>query len=168
MGGWRDSAARAPVQWACGPAALTLVTPLDPPSAGGEVAVLREELSAFQPLLAPSMLMTVSADADEILRLATSSMTSLAPCRLAAVRLDGAWWPDPSRSPHDAEQIEAELARLGGRDGEVCVGDSRGWGFPLVSIDGVAGHIVVSSGRRLAEHHRFLVAVLTQQAAAAL
>src|ERR1700726_4543637 len=89
MGGCRGSAARAPVQWACGPSALTLVTPLDPPPAGGEVAggevaVLREELSAFQPLLALSMLMTVSADTDEILRLATSSVTSLAPCRLAA------------------------------------------------------------------------------------
>ena len=168
MGGCRGNAARAPVQRACGPSALTLVTPLDPPSAGGEVAVLREELSAFQPLLALSMLMTVSADTDEILRLATSSMTSLAPCRLAAVRLDGAWWPDPSRSPHHAQQLEAELARLGGRDGEVRVGDSRGWGFPLVTIGGVMGHIVVSSRRRLADHHRFLVAVLIQHAAAAL
>ena len=156
------------MQWAWGPSALTLVTRLGQPSVGGEVAVLREELSAFQPLLALSMLMTVSADADEILRLATSSMPSLAPCRVTAVRLDGAWWPDPSRSPPDAEQLEAELARLGGREGEVRVGDSRGWGFPLVSIGGVAGHIVVSSRRRLGEHHRFLVAVLIQHAAVAL
>ena len=108
MGGCRGNEARAPVQRACGPSALTPVTPLDPQSAGGEVAVLREELSAFQPLLALSMLMTVSADIDEILRLATSSMTSLAPCRLVAVRLDGAWWPDPLRSPHHAHQLEAE------------------------------------------------------------
>ena len=54
---------------------------------------LREHLSAFRPLLALSMVMTDTADEDEIIRLATTAIPSLGPFRAEAVSLDGPGGP---------------------------------------------------------------------------
>jgi hypothetical protein len=71
-------------------------------------ADLREHLSAFRPLLALSMVMTDTADEDEIIRLATTAIPSLGPFRAEAVCLDGAWWPGVAtgelRAPYGARR----------------------------------------------------------------
>src|SRR6266478_3695308 len=74
---------------------------------------LREHLSAFRQLLALSMVMTDTADEDEIIRLATTAIPSLGPFRGAAVSLDGAWWPGATvRSTAPAVDLERQLESL--------------------------------------------------------
>lgn len=131
---------------------------------------LREQLSAFRPLLALSMVMTGSADEDAIVRLATTAVPSLGPFRAEAVYLDGGWWSDTSlRSREPAADLERQLATLDQDGGRIELVDSRwAWGYPLASFDGIAGYVVVSSDEEPDDHQQFLVRVLVKQTAAAL
>jgi sugar diacid utilization regulator len=131
---------------------------------------LREQLSAFRPLLALSMVMTGSADEDAIVRLATTAVPSLGPFRAEAVYLDGGWWSDASvRSREPAADLERQLAMVDQAGERIELVDSAwAWAYPLVSFDGVAGYLVVSSHEEPNEHQQFLVRVLVKQTAAAL
>jgi DNA-binding PucR family transcriptional regulator len=131
---------------------------------------LRAQLSTFSPLLALTTVMTNNADADEILRIATTAVRSFGPMRTETVYLDGGWWtgstPGLVEPPAGvAQQLEA----LGRAGGEVRLPGVRwAWGLPLVSFDGTAGYVVVGSDVVPEDHHRFFVGLLVQQAAAAL
>jgi DNA-binding PucR family transcriptional regulator len=131
---------------------------------------LREHLSAFRPLLALSMVMTDTADEDEIIRLATTAIPSLGPFGAEAVSLDGAWWPGATvRSTAPAVDLERQLESLD-RAGERLdlAGATWAWGYPLVSLDGISGYFVVTSDTAPDDRQQFLVGVLVQQTAAAL
>ncbi len=131
---------------------------------------LREHLSAFRPLLALSMVMTETADEDEIIRMATTAIPSLGPFRAEAVSLDGAWWSGRSvRSTEPAADLERQLEPLDRTGGRIDLSDATwAWGYPLVSLDGISGYFVVAANREPDDHQQFLVGVLVQQTAAAL
>jgi sugar diacid utilization regulator len=131
---------------------------------------LREHLSAFRPLLALSIVMTGIADEDEIVRLATTAIPSLGPFRAEAVRLDGGWWKgDGVRTSEPSAHLERQVETLGGVGDRVDLPDATwAWAYPLVSLGGVSGYVVVTSDREPDDHRQFLVGVLVQQTAAAL
>ncbi|MGQ0464379.1 MAG: PucR family transcriptional regulator [Sporichthyaceae bacterium] len=137
---------------------------------GSDEPNLRAALSTFSPLLALATVLTNTTDADEILRIATTAVRSLGPMRTEAVHLDGAWWTGAglgSQTP--PAELAEQLDALGRSGGAVRLpGVHWAWGFPLSSVNGVAGYIVVGADDAPAEHHLFGVGMLVHQAAAAL
>jgi sugar diacid utilization regulator len=131
---------------------------------------LREQLSAFRPLLALSMVMTGTADENEIVRIAITAVPSLGPFRAEAVYLDGGFWTgDSVRLREPLADLERQLEAVGRAGARVDLADVNwAWAYPLVGIDGIAGYIVVASESEPYEHQQFLVGVLVQQTAAAL
>src|SRR5579862_9375426 len=92
-------------------------SPHAPPPPGSEAAALRDQLSAFGPVLALSMLMTTAPNEREILRLATSAMPSLAHCRLEGVHIDNAWRIGAAGKAAGGVPLGPQLAALEGREG---------------------------------------------------
>jgi DNA-binding PucR family transcriptional regulator len=134
------------------------------------VADLRGQLASFRPLLALSMVMTSSRDENEILRLATTTVPALGNCRTVGVYLDDDWWVAGSGGrPRQADELELQLADLNGAGGPLDLGTDRWvWAYPLAGLELSVGYHIVSAASEPAEHHRFLLSVLVQQAAAAL
>jgi sugar diacid utilization regulator len=133
-------------------------------------AALREELASFRPLLALSMVMIGSRDETEILRIATTSVPSLGGCRTEAIHLDGEWQVvGPVDRPDNAAGLLTQLAALDPSGGAVDVdGAGWAWAYPLISLDDMAGHLVVRCDTEPEPHHQFLLNVLVQQTGAAL
>jgi sugar diacid utilization regulator len=130
----------------------------------------RDELSAFRPLLALSMVMNGTADEDEILRLATSAVAALGPFRTEAVHLDGRWRSDQGvGAPAPSDDVQAQLAGLDRAGGPIELpGTAWTWGYPLASLEVTDGYVMVSASRQPEQYQEFLVGVLMQQTAAAL
>jgi sugar diacid utilization regulator len=143
-----------------------------PAGPDGEEAGLRNRLSSMQGLLALSMVMTESGDEHRILHLATTSVPSLGRCRLDGVYLIGAGWRmtrGPCAEPDVRADIEAQFAVLTSAGGAVAI-TGEGWGsaFPLRSLDGHFGHLVVAADRQPPAFDQFLLRVLAQQTGIAL
>jgi sugar diacid utilization regulator len=136
---------------------------------GADEPSLRAQLSTFSPLLALATVLTTTADVDEILRIATTAVRSFGPLRTEAVYLDGGWWPVSGASATLPTDLREQLDALGRNGGAVHLPGVRwAWGLPLDSVQGVAGYMVVGSDIDPEVHHRFLIGMLVQQAAAAL
>jgi sugar diacid utilization regulator len=136
----------------------------------GQETVLREQLASFRPLLALSIVMTSIRDETEILRIATTAVPSLGGCRAEVAHLDGDWRVVGSRGrPANLEDLQAQLAAFH-RHGGLCNIEGCGWAwaYPLVSVNDMAGHLVVSRDTEPEAHHQFLLSVLVQQTGAAL
>jgi sugar diacid utilization regulator len=143
-----------------------------PAGTDGEEAGLRDRLSSMQGLLALSMVMTESGDERRIVHLATTSVPSLGRCRLDGVYLDGAGWRmtrGPCTEPDVRADIEAQFAVLTSAGGAVAI-MGEGWGsaFPLRSLDGHFGYLVVAADRQPPAFDQFLLRVLAQQTGIAL
>jgi sugar diacid utilization regulator len=136
----------------------------------GQEAILRTQLASFRSLLALSVVMTSSREETEILRLATTAVPSLGGCRVEAVYLHEDWYVGGSVDvPANAEGLYAQLAALGRFGGVMNVeGVGWAWAYPLVSLDDMAGHLVVSCDTEPEAHHLFLLKVLVQQTGVAL
>lgn len=133
---------------------------------------LRDQLSSLQGLLVLSMMMTESGDESHILRLAATSVPSLGPYRLHEVYVadTGRRGAEIAGQPPDARaDIEAQLAVIGSAGGPVAiVGEGWGWAFPLRSLEGHFGHMVVGADSEPSPAGQFLLRVLAQQTGVAL
>jgi len=138
-------------------------------------AISREHAASLHSILALSMLMTESANEEQILHFATTSLPSLAPsCELAGVygSETGGWKLGSRRLEHDRQLrsgLERQLATLGQAGGILTVAGA-GWGFAfaLRSIHECVGFIVVLADADPAPEEQFLLRVLAQQTGVAL
>lgn len=143
-----------------------------PVQPGSEHLELRAQLSSLQGLLVLAMLMTESGGEQQILRLASSSVAGLARCRLEGVRLHGEGWRFTAGSCRDGttrRMVERQLEALGSLGGAVEVpGRPWGWAYPLRSLAGELGALVVTAEEAPVAAEQFLLRVLAQQAGVAL
>jgi signal transduction histidine kinase len=143
-----------------------------PAKLDGENLELRTQLSNLQGLLVLAMLMTESGDEGQILRLATSSVGGLARSRPEGVYLTGEGWRWTAGSclqETGRRAVERQLAGLGSLGGAVEVpGRSWGWAYPLRSLAGGVGFLLVSAEEAPIPAEQFLLRVMAQQAGMAL
>ena len=140
-------------------------------SDGAASLELREQLSSLQALLGLSMRMTDSDDEDLILHLAATAVPSLSRCQLVGAHLDEGGWRE-GRADVDAAlavDLEAQFAVLSTAGGGIGVlHEAWGWAYPLRSLDGHFGYLVVSAGAEPTSAQQFVLRVLAQQTGVAL
>jgi sugar diacid utilization regulator len=128
---------------------------------------LRDQLTKLQGLVALSMVMTDSADASQIARLASSAVPSLSPVRCAGVHVANRGWlesagPCLRRSVRTA--VEKQLRALHGQAGPIRVeGERWAWALPMRSLEGAFGHVVIAGEAPVQDTEQFLLRVLAQQ-----
>jgi sugar diacid utilization regulator len=144
---------------------------LPPPSEVSDAA-LRDQLTSLLSLLVLSMRMTESRAERQILELATTSVPSLVECRLHGAFLDSTGWLLTSGPLDEAEMrsdVEAQFVVLSDAGGAVSIpADGWSWAFPLRSLAGHLGHLVVGADAEPSSLDQFLLRVLAQQVAIAL
>ena len=133
----------------------------------------REQLSALRSLLVLAMLLTQQDSQATILNMVANAVESLGRCQLKGIYFDGRWQgvpvPGPGAaavSPPPAELVTAGLPPGGGQ--VELAGLPWGWAYPLASLHGPAGYLIVGAAWLPAESERFRLQVLAQQAAVAL
>jgi sugar diacid utilization regulator len=135
-------------------------------------AQLRHQLSSIQGLLVLSMLMSESGEEGGIIDLAVSSVPSLGDCRLVGVYLiEDGWRATTGPLDHAVIQadVEVQFAVLTSAGGPVAISrETWAWAFPLRSLEGHYGHLVVAADRPPSVGEQFLLRVLAQQAGIAL
>jgi sugar diacid utilization regulator len=133
---------------------------------------LRNQLSSLQGLLVLSMRMTESGDERHILRLAGTAVPSLGPTTLHGVFLVDDGWPlaaEPCEDKTVQLDLEAQFAVLSVAGGPVSIpATAWGWAFPLRSLDGHFGYLLVGGDGEPAVGEQFLLRVLAQQTGIAL
>jgi DNA-binding PucR family transcriptional regulator len=118
-------------------------------------------LSSLRSLLVLGKLMTEGADEQQILELAVTAAPSLARCSVVSVEL--AW--GRRRVPG----LEAQLALVGATGGLVELPKMGwAWAYPLSSIAGHLGHLVIGASTEPSPEEQFLLRSLAQQAGGAL
>ncbi len=132
----------------------------------------RDQLSNLQGLLVLSMLMTESSDEQRIVHLAATSVPSLAESGLQGVYLTDGGWRTVDDTPLDPEvrvDLEVQFVVLGSAGGELSiVGQPWGWAYPLRSLEGDFGYLVVGAQGEPPQSAQFLLRVLAQQTGIAL
>lgn len=133
---------------------------------------LRAQLSTLRALLALSMLMTEASDEDGILELAAEVLPSLTRCHLEAIYLDEGRWkwaPTATAKPALGADLQERLAALGRMGGAIELPTARwAWAYPMRSITGHAGYMVVGSESEPSAQEQFHLRVLAQQTALAV
>jgi sugar diacid utilization regulator len=139
------------------------------PVNGETLASLRSQLTNLRALLVLSILMTESADEEQILRLAASAASSLGVWRVAGFVIGDRWWTaDHAAGPVDPA-LAGQLRELAETGGPVTALDAMwAWAYPLRSIGGRLGYLVVRAPREPAAEEQFLVQVLAQQTGVAV
>jgi hypothetical protein len=141
------------------------------PSAQAPEEALRDQLSSLLSLLVLSLRMTESRDERQILELATMSAPSLVDCRVYGAFLDGAWLltSKPLDRAEARADVEAQFAVLSEAGGAVSIQDDGwAWAFPLRSLAGHLGHLLVGADEEPSSLDQFLLRVLAQQVGMAL
>src|SRR3984957_3695850 len=135
---------------------------------GSDNGLLRTQLTNLRALLVLSILMTESADDEQILRLAVSAASALGGWRIAGVAAGDTWRTDAGRAgsvpPHLAEQLRT-LPETGG---QVSLDGGWAWAYPLRSIAGPIGHMVACAECEPAGEEQFLAQVVAQQTGVAV
>jgi sugar diacid utilization regulator len=136
---------------------------------GDQAGSLRGQLTNLRALLVLSILMTESAEEGQILRLATSSASSLGGWRVAGFAIGETWWTAGRADGAIAADLAGQLAGLPEAGGPVTVPGS-GWAraYPLRSIGGRIGHLVVCAPHEPPPEEQFLAQVLAQQTGVAV
>jgi sugar diacid utilization regulator len=130
---------------------------------------LRGQLTNLRALLVLSILMTESADHEQILRLAVSAASSLGGWRVAGFVLSGEWWTDAPEPVAAAPELLGQLMALPEAGGPVTLpGASWSWAYPLRTLAGPAGHMIACAGREPAIGEQFLAQVMAQQTGVAV
>ncbi|MBV8949683.1 MAG: CdaR family transcriptional regulator, partial [Actinobacteria bacterium] len=123
-------------------------------------------------MLALSMRMHESVDEQQILHLTTTAVPALARCHLDAVYLFSGGWQaasGPCTRPDVRADVESQFAVLSSAGGAVGIlGESWGWAFPLRSVDGHFGFLVVAADDEPSPTEQFLPRTLAQQTGIAL
>ena len=134
-----------------------------------ELGLLRSQLTNLRALLVLSILMTESADDQQILRLASSAAASLGSWQIAGFVIGDAWRTGGGRCGALAPELAGELRTLPETGGPVTtLGATWAWAYPLRSISGPLGYLVVHAAREPALEEQFLAQVLAQQAGVAV
>ncbi len=132
----------------------------------------RDQLSDLQNLLVISMLMTESSDEGRIVHLAATSVPSLAQSGLQCVYLTEGGWRTVDDRPLDSEvrvDLEMQFVVVGSAGGALSiVGQSWGWAYPLRSLEGDFGYLVVGAEGEPPQSAQLLLRVLAQQTGIAL
>jgi hypothetical protein len=141
------------------------------PSDQASEEALRDQLSSLLSLLVLSLRMTESRDERQILELATTSAPSLVDCRVYGAFLDGGWLLTsmPLDRAEVRADVEAQFAVISEAGGAMSVQDNGwAWAYPLRSLAGHLGHLVVGADDEPSPLDQFLLRVLTQQVGMAL
>ena len=134
-----------------------------------ELGLLRSQLTNLRALLVLSILMTESADDQQILRLATSAAASLGTWQIAGFVIGDAWQAGGRHCGAPAPELAAELGSLPETGGPVTSLDAGwAWAYPLRSIAGRLGHLIVHAAHEPAVEEQFLAQVLAQQTGVAV
>ncbi len=133
-----------------------------------ELGLLRGQLTNLRALLVLSILMTESSDDEQILRLATSAAASLGGWHIAGFVIGNAWWADGRRRAALEPGLAAQLRALPETGGPVTLDTAWSWAYPLRSIAGRLGFLVVHAAREPAVEEQFLAQVLAQQTGVAV
>ena len=134
-----------------------------------ELGLLRSQLTNLRALLVLSILMTESADDQQILRLATSAAASLGTWQIAGFVIGDAWQAGGRHCGAPGPELAAELAALPETGGPVTSLDAGwAWAYPLRSIAGRLGHLIVHAAHEPAVEEQFLAQVLAQQTGVAV
>ena len=134
-----------------------------------ELVLLRSQLTNLRALLVLSILMTESADDQQILRLATSAAASLGSWQIAGFVIGDAWWAGSRRCGAPGPELAAELQALPETGGPVTSLDAGwAWAYPLRSIAGRLGYLIVHAAHEPAVEEQFLAQVLAQQTGVAV
>lgn len=111
--------------------------------------------------------MTESRDERQILELAASSVPSLVDCRVYGAFLESDGWAltaGPLTAGERRASLEAQFAVLSEAGGAVSIPDDEwGWAFPLRSLAGHYGHLVVGADHEPPALDQFVLRVLAQQ-----
>lgn len=120
----------------------------------------RDLLSSLRSLLVLGKLMTEGAGEQQILELAATAAPSLARCSVVTVVLPGDDGPPC---------LSAQLALVGATGGPVELPDTCwAWAYPLSSVTGHLGHLVVGAICEPSTEEQFLLRALAQQTGGAL
>jgi DNA-binding PucR family transcriptional regulator len=118
------------------------------------------------------MLMTESGEERDIVHLASTAVPSLSHGRLRAVYLAETGWQATTGScgePEVRTDLEEQFAVISSAGGAVRIVDEGwGWAFPLRSLEGSFGYLVVGSSEGPPPAEQFLLRVLAQQSGVAL
>jgi hypothetical protein len=127
-----------------------------------ELRRLRAQLSSLQSLLTLSRLMGDSGDQLRIAELAGTAVPSLARCQLVGVELAGAGWGliGPAGGSAGAlGEVTGVLRRLGRHGGAVAspaLAPRWVWAYPMRSVAGHAGFLVVAAAAEPPADERFV------------
>jgi sugar diacid utilization regulator len=133
-----------------------------------ELGLLRGQLTNLRALLVLSILMTESSDDEQILRLATSAAASLGGWQIAGFVIAEQWWAGGRRRAALEPRLAAQLRALPETGGPVTLDAAWSWAYPLRSIAGRLGYLVVHAGHEPAVEEQFLAQVLAQQTGVAV
>ena len=133
-----------------------------------ELGLLRGQLTNLRALLVLSILMTESSDDEQILRLATSAAASLGSWQIAGFVIAGQWWADGRRRAALEPGLAGQFRALPKTGGPVTLDAAWAWAYPLRSIAGRMGYLVVHADHEPAVEEQFLAQVLAQQTGVAV
>jgi sugar diacid utilization regulator len=136
---------------------------------GDELGSLRGQLTNLRALLVLSILMTESADDEQILRLAVSAASTLGAWRIAGFAVGSAWRTDTNGSGSVPARLTDQLRTLPEAGGQVSMVDTPwAWAYPLRSIAGPIGHMIACAGDPPTGEEQFLAQVVAQQTGVAV
>jgi sugar diacid utilization regulator len=134
-----------------------------------DVGLLKGQLTNLRALLVLSILMTESADDEQILRLAVSAASSLGAWRIAGFAVGSSWRTDADGPGAIPPQLNNQLRTLPEAGGRVITRDSAwAWAYPLRSIAGPIGHMIACAGCQPTGEEQFLAQVVAQQTGVAV
>jgi len=134
-----------------------------------DLGFLRSQLTNLRALLMLSILMTESADDEQILRLAVSAASALGTWRIAGFAVEDTWRTDTNGTGSIPQQLNAQLQALPETGGQVTAVDGGwAWAYPLRSIAGPIGYMVTSAPAEPAGEEQFLAKVVAQQTGVAV
>jgi sugar diacid utilization regulator len=131
----------------------------------------KSQLTSLRALLVLSVLVTDSADDDQIMRLATAAASSLGRWRIAGFAVGDSWRGD---GDDGAAALPAELASqlraLPETGGPVTLAQASGWAwaYPMRSIAGALGHMIACADQEPPAEEQFLAQVVAQQTGVAV
>lgn len=126
---------------------------------------LRGQLSDLRGLLALSMVMTGRHSEDEIISLAMTAAPRLGRCRMVGVYVDEEGGPPGNGLP---AELRRRVATSGNVEGDTVPRIAGIRSFPLHSLDGVIGHLVIAADEELSTAELLLTGTLAQQTGVAL